>query len=114
MKRNYKIFGGNIGYDGYSMSVRAREARLDGRFPKGDFRSKYGVTEKSFKALVLLKIIDDNEWHHTGCYGRRTTFYAWNKNEYEQIYSKNKRLVDVMARQCRTDEIEAMFKHSML
>lgn len=111
--KKYQIFGGNSGYDGYSMSIRAREARREGRYPKGDFRSVYRVTEKSFKALIVLRIIDNDEWHHTGCYGRRTTFYSWIQEEYREIYERNKRLIDAFARQDKITEIEAIFINSM-
>ena len=74
-RRNY--YGGNSGYVGYSMSVRAAEAREDGKYPKGDFCKEYKVSPAALNALVEARLIDDTEWHHTSMYGNCTTFYAW-------------------------------------
>ena len=74
-RRNY--YGGNSGYVGYSMSVRAAEAREDGKYPKTDFCREYKVSPAALSALVEARLIDDSEWHHTSVYGNRTTFYAW-------------------------------------
>lgn len=74
-RRNY--YGGNIGYVGYSMSVRAAEAREDGKYPKTDFCREYKVSPAALSTLVEARLIDDSEWHHTSVYGNRTTFYAW-------------------------------------
>ena len=74
-RRNY--YGGNSGYVGYSMSVRAAEARENGKYPKTDFCREYGVSAKLLAALVEAGVVDDSEWHHTSMYGNRTTFYAW-------------------------------------
>ena len=108
--KKYKIIGGNSGYDGYSMSWRAREARCDGRFPKVAFRSYYNITENSFKILVELRIINDNEWHHTGCYGRRTIFYSWVLPDYRVIYIQNKQLIDRLSREGKQMEIDSIFR----
>lgn len=74
-RRNY--YGGNSGYVGYSMSVRAAEAREEGKYPKTDFCRYYKVSPKLLAALVDARLINDSEWHHTSMYGNRTTFYEW-------------------------------------
>ena len=91
-------YGGNSGYVGYSMSKRAAQAREEGRFPKTDFKKEYGVTEKSFNALVKIGAIDDSEWHHTSKYGNKTTFYRWDDDLYESVYRDNKAEIDKLAR----------------
>lgn len=73
-------YGGNSGYVGYSMSVRAAEARADGKYPKTDFCRKYGISPKLLAALVEAGVVDASEWHHTSMYGNRTTFYAWEQD----------------------------------
>lgn len=90
-------FGGNSGYVGYSMSKRAAKAREDGRYPKTDFRKEYGVSPKSFDALVDAGIIDNSEWHHTSVYGNKTTFYGW-KGLGGYIYAANKKEIDKMVK----------------
>ena len=90
-------FGGNSGYVGYSMSKRAAKAREDGRYPKTDFRKEYGVSPKSFDALVDAGIIDNSEWHHTSVYGNKTTFYGW-KGLSGYIYAANKKEIDKMVK----------------
>ncbi len=108
-RKSLHLFGGNSGYDGYSMSIRAREARDNGRFPKTDFRSYYRITLPSFNVLVRLLIIDGTEWHHTGCYGRRTTFYSWMFPKYWEIYKQNKQQIDRLAREGKDKEIGVIF-----
>lgn len=97
--RRNRYYGGNSGYVGYSMSVRAAEARRNGRFPKGDFRSYYNITLNSFNLLVEIGIIDDTEWHHTSKYGNQTTFYSWQNDEYQEYYSTNKKEIDKLSRE---------------
>ena len=92
------MYGGNSGYVGYSMSKRAEQAREEGRYPKTDFKKEYGVTEKSFNALVKIGAIDDSEWHHTSKYGNKTTFYRWDDDLYESVYRDNKAEIDKLAR----------------
>lgn len=105
-----KVYGGNSGYVGYSMSKRADEARKQGRFPKTDFKKEYGVTSKVLEALVKAKVISDNEWHHTSMYGNKTTFYEWGEKEYADFYAGNKKEIDDMARKGDIDGISARFK----
>ena len=75
--RRRSYYGGNSGYVGYSMSVRAAEAREEGKFPKTVFCKEYKVSPAALNALIEARLIDDSEWHHTSVYGNRTTFYAW-------------------------------------
>jgi hypothetical protein len=70
-----KAFGGNSGYVGYSISVRAVQAKNDGKYPKTEFKKVYSVSAKQFDALLYDGIICGSEWHHTSKYGNRTTFY---------------------------------------
>lgn len=105
-----KVYGGNSGYEGYSMSKRAAEARKEGRFPKTDFKKEYGVTDKALDALVKAKVISDNEWHHTSMYGNKTTFYEWGEKEYADFYAENKKEIDDMARKGDIDGISAKFE----
>lgn len=86
--------GGNKGYVGYSMSVRAAQAREEGRYPKTDFLKEYGVSAKALQPLVDAGIISDREWHHTSKFGNKTTFYAWEEEEYADIYQDNKKEID--------------------
>lgn len=78
--RRRSYYGGNSGYVGYSMSVRAEEARANGKFPKGDFCREYGISPKLLAALVEAGVVNDSEWHHTSMYGNRTTFYEWEQD----------------------------------
>ena len=105
----HKPVGGNSGYVGYSMSKRAAWAREEGRFPKTDFRKEYGVTEKALDALVKAGIINNSEWHHTSVYGNKTTFYGWDEDYYAGVYTEKKSIIDKLAREGKTDEIEAIF-----
>ena len=105
-----KVYGGNSGYEGYSMSKRAAQARKEGRFPKTDFKKEYGVTDKALDALVKAKVISDNEWHHTSMYGNKTTFYEWGEKEYADFYAENKKEIDDMARKGDIDGISAKFE----
>ncbi len=94
----FRIYGGNSGYVGYSMSKRAAQAREEGRFPKGDFKKEYGLTENAFKSLLDLGYIDDGEWHHTSKFGNKTTFYKWDEDYYKTIYDENKPEIDKLSR----------------
>lgn len=98
-----RYFGGNSGYDGYSMSKRAVEARADGKFPKTDFKRVYSISENTLEVLVKLDIINDNEWHHTSMWGNRITFYSWDDNEdglsdFSVIYKENKKAIDKLCK----------------
>lgn len=93
----HRAFGGNSGYDGYSMSVRAREARADGKFPKTDFKKVYGLTDKAFRLLNMCDVLTDTEWHHTSSWGNKTKFYDWMESEFAQVYLENKKEIDKLA-----------------
>lgn len=88
-----RVFGGNSGYVGYSMSKRAAQAREEGRFPKTDFKKEYGLTEKVLDGLVKAGIVDNSEWHHTSKYGNKTPFYGWVDEAYADVYAENKNAV---------------------
>lgn len=102
----YRAFGGNSGYDGYSMSVRARNARAEGKYPKTDFRKIYHLTDAAFNALLRTQYIINSEWHHTSKYGNRTEFYEWDKPELATFYLENKKQIDLLARKKDYDAIE--------
>ena len=97
--RYSKYFGGNSGYVGYSMSKRAAQAREDGRYPKTDFKKNYGITDKSFNALVNFGYIDNSEWHHTSKFGNKTTFYEWENEEAYDAYKRNKKEIDALTKE---------------
>lgn len=97
--RGFRRYGGNSGYVGYSMSVRAAQAREDGRYPKTDFRKEYNLTPAAFDMLLHYGYIDGSEWHHTSMYGNRTTFYDWQDDDIPGIYAIRKKEVDALARQ---------------
>ena len=101
-------YGGNSGYDGYSMSVRARNARSNGKFPKVDFKKIYHVSEPSFNALRATNWILNSEWHHTSKYGNRTEFYEWGKPEIAEFYLAKKKIIDKLSKEKNYDEIEDM------
>lgn len=71
-----KTFGGNSGYIGYSESVRSFNAKMDGKYPKTEFKRMYGVSEKLFNQLINRGIIENSEWHHTSKFGNKTNFYT--------------------------------------
>jgi hypothetical protein len=86
----YRVYGGNSGYVGYSMSKRAANARNEGRFPKTDFKKEYGINDKVLDALVKLGIINNTEWHHTSKYGNKTPFYGWEEVSYADYYEQHR------------------------
>ena len=111
----YRAFGGNSGYVGYSMSKRAARARNEGRYPKGDFKKEYHLTEKAFEVLDDIGMIDRGEWHHTSMYGNRTKFYGWAKPWMADAYIENKSAIDKLAREVgmnNDDAIEQLMEDS--
>lgn len=100
------VFGGNSGYVGYSMSKRAAKARDEGRYPKGDFRKEYQVTEKSMSALLWAGLIKNTEWHHTSMFGNRTTFYSWLEPWMSDAYLENKSAIDKLSREHKDGYID--------
>ena len=89
----FSVYGGNSGYEGYSMSKRAREAREEGRYPKTDFKKEYGLNERELTALVDAGIVSDKEWHHTSKYGNKTVFYGFANRGATDYYNANKERV---------------------
>ena len=61
-------FGGNSGYDGYSMSKRAVAAYEDGKLT-------YSKLPLWAKRMVDSGMATTDEWHHTSSYGNQTPFY---------------------------------------
>ena len=108
----YRIFGGNNGYVGYSMSKRAAEAREEGRFPKTDFKKEYGVTDKELKALVDAGIISDKEWHHTSMYGNKTTFYGFENKGASDFFNENRERVKEAIKNGTLDELVPEFQQA--
>lgn len=105
----------NSGYtereNGASISVQAAEAEAAGKFSAGNFRKNYGVSVKSFDLLLLIGVIENTEWHHTGQNFRETEFYAWSdhkeydysngvceRNSFGDLYFSNKKEIDALAK----------------
>jgi len=61
-------FGGNSGYEGYSMSKRAVQAYEDGKLT-------YSKLPTWAKRMVDAGMATTDEWHHTSSYGNQTSFY---------------------------------------
>lgn len=105
-----RLFGGNSGYDGYSMSVRARQAREDGRFPKTAFKREYGINDATLDVLLDLGIIANNEWHHTSKFGNKTKFYYWlDDSDFDDIYNPNRDKIRKLVKNGEYSEIADMF-----
>lgn len=88
-----RCFGGNSGYVGYSMSVRAMYARNNGEFPKTDFCREYGIAPSHFKIMLAAGVIEKAGWHHTSKFGNKTEFYSWCDDcseTFEEKYAENK------------------------
>ena len=60
--------GGNSGYVGYSMSVRAQTAYENGKLT-------YSKLPVWAKRMVDAGLAETNEWHHTSSWGNETPFY---------------------------------------
>lgn len=88
--KQYAYFGNNSGYDGYSMSVRARQAYEDGKKPISQFNKddlqafndalhEMGIDNKIKSVRALKTFIKKHgytgEWHHTSSFGNETDFY---------------------------------------
>lgn len=106
----YRAFGGNSGYDGYSMSKRARGARADGRYPKTDFKKEYKINEVTLEVLKDLGIVANNEWHHTSKFGNKTKFYYWmDDDDFTNIYEPNRTEIQRLAKQGDYSKIADIF-----
>lgn len=83
----------NSGYSGWSMSVRAAEARSNGEMPKSkwtkaaiiaavkacceEFDLAYSrEAEKATKAELFDRFIEYKSWHHTSKFANATDFYG--------------------------------------
>lgn len=102
-------YGGNSGYQGYSMSKRAVEAREEGRYPKTDFKKVYSINDATLNALVELNIISNNEWHHTSKYGNKTKFYSWIDDEYIPLFEENKKEIQALIKNKQYAEVADIF-----
>ena len=110
-----KPFGGNRGYVGYSMSVRAAEAREEDRYPKTDFKKVYKIPDSTLTILTSYHFISNAEWHHTSVYGNKTKFYGWNEPYFAEAYAENKKEIDRLAKIGNSEaigEIEDLFENS--
>ena len=87
-----------FGYIGYSMSERAHQARMEGRYPKTDFKKEYDMPQPSLDALVQAGVIDGSEWHHTSKAYNKTTFYGWNDEACIATYKAHKAEIDAWAK----------------
>lgn len=91
-----RAIGGNSGYVGYSMSVRAMKAKDNGRYPKTQFKKEYSINDKTLQIFIELGIIDNTEWHHTSKYGNRTTFYSWANKYAFECFELNKSSINAL------------------
>ncbi|MGP1515514.1 MAG: ADP-ribosyltransferase-containing protein [Bacteroidales bacterium] len=108
--KKQRIFGGNSGYVGYSMSKRAEQAREGGRLPKTDFKKKYKITSDDvLDVLVSIGVIDNKEWHHTSKFGNRTKFYSWEEESFAEQYQQNKKEINAIVKQ---DKRENPYKYT--
>ena len=87
-----------FGYIGYSMSERAHQARMEGRYPKTDFKKEYDMPQPTLDALVQAGVIDGSEWHHTSKAYNKTTFYGWNDEACIATYKAHKAEIDAWAK----------------
>ena len=91
-----KIFGGNSGYIGYSMSKRAAEAYSNGSLPKSKFSKEYKVPARMWDTLRSIQAVTSDGWHHTSKFGNRTYFYSWMDDEVRNIWvSRRKELINI-------------------
>lgn len=102
-------YGGNSGYQGYSMSKRAVEAREEGIYPKTDFKKVYGINDATLNALVELNVISNNEWHHTSKYGNKTKFYSWIDDDYIALFEESKKEIQALIKNKQYAEVADIF-----
>ena len=119
----------NRGYtqreNGTYISYRASYAEEKGRFSKGAFAKRYGMSSASFDMLEKLGVIYNSEWHHTGKNFNKSDFFSWKDDgtvvdgkyvHYDDgnvlegslgdIYSKNKKEIDKLAKEFESKEWE--------
>lgn len=95
-----KNYSSNGGYDGKSMSNRAREAYNDGEMPLSKWTKKEIISniilnnnnsiDENLLNKMTVKELQDNflnysSWHHTGKFYNETNFYELNLEEIENI-----------------------------
>ena len=98
LEESKKNGGARFGYIGYSMSERAHQARMEGRYPKTDFKKEYDMPQPTLDALVQAGVIDGSEWHHTSKAYNKTTFYGWNDEACIATYKAHKAEIDAWAK----------------
>ena len=98
LEESKKSGGPRFGYIGYSMSKRAHQARMEGRYPKTDFKKEYDMPQPTLDALVQAGVIDGSEWHHTSKAYNKTTFYGWNDEACIATYKAHKAEIDAWAK----------------
>ena len=98
LEESKKGGGPRFGYIGYSMSERAHQARMEGRYPKTDFKKEYDMPQPTLDALVQAGVIDGSEWHHTSKAYNKTTFYGWNDEACIATYKAHKAEIDAWAK----------------
>lgn len=106
------VYGGNSGYVGYSLSVRAAQAKQDGKYPKTEFRKMYGITPLLFQFFIDNDIVYVSEWHHTSMYGNKTNFYSWSNKSYKDCYLDNIDEIKKLFRLKKFEEILTIFEDS--
>lgn len=70
--------------DGLGRSHRAEDAIANRRMPKTMAARELGISPKAFELGCVAVGYFPTEWHHTGKYGDRTTFYDLQAVEFEQ------------------------------
>lgn len=98
----------NSGYDGYSMSNRAREAYDDGEKPlskwrKSDIIDRVLEIQEDFevenftksdlqtvkKDVLVNYFLEKSSWHHTSKYMNKTEFYSVNEEKVTETISED-------------------------
>lgn len=101
------------GYDGFSMSLRAREAYEKGRMPKTKWTKRCIIKQimsksdketadkfrKYTKDVLMFVLLEGNEFHHTS--------YKMNLTEFLHVIDINKNNIDNLLSKC--DERKKMY-----
>lgn len=93
------------GYDGFSMSNRAREAYERGCLPASKLAKRIGG---GATAAGVKKVLSPREWHHTSKHFNQTDFYDLD-HEVEK-WAENKGISQGAARVQIVDEVRAASK----
>lgn len=112
LNESRRVYGGNSGYVGYSLSVRAAQAKQDGKYPKTEFRKVYGITPLLFQFFIDNDIVHVSEWHHTSMYGNKTNFYSWTNESYKDCYLDNIDEIKKLFRLKKFEDILTIFEDS--